>query len=193
MLDSHGKTHKYYDYGHKIDEACGKRKVIYLSRNPLDVAVSMYFQEKYRGKAPQGSIFDYVKKKIHKVIDFQLRIERLKTDHWHFVTYEELKSGPKALYQVFKYIDVNLDMVEAKQIWKDCSFENMKTFHKDPKYKKKKYRLVPGVDKHKDNPDAYKVRKGKVKGYTDYLTPEQIKTIKKAVGEKYGANVLDRM
>jgi len=191
MLDTYDNTYGSYDYTHEIDKANGRQKVIYLSRNFLDVVVSMHFQKKYRKETNTDSLFDFTKTHINEVIDFQLSIEKLNTDHWHFVTYEELKKEPKALYQVFKYINVNLDMEEAEQIWNDCSFDKMKTFHEDPKYQNKKYMLSPV--KHKDNPDAYKVRKGKVKGYIDYLTLEQIETIKKAVEKKYGRNILDRM
>ena len=182
MLDTHNNTIKNYDYSHEIKDAKNRKKIIYLSRNPLDVAVSRYFQDKYRHnvKAP---FFEYVQKKLYEVIDYRLSIEKLETDHWHFVTYEELKGNPKTLNQIFKYININLDIEYTNKIWEDCSFENMKSFQNNEKYQHKKYNLIP--QKHKNEPEAYKVRKGKIKGYTDYLTPEEIKIIRETAQEKY--------
>jgi hypothetical protein len=58
------------------------------------------------------------------------------------------------------------------------SFDNMRKMEARDKFKVK--RLRPG---NKEDRESYKVRKGKIGGYTDYLTETDIKTLNEKMRE----------
>lgn len=192
MLDKFEDTSKLYSYTH---EPCNQKDVIYLERNPLDVAVSMHFQKTYRagwGNVSSSEMFESVKKELNDVIGFYKQIDHVKKDSWLMLSYEELHKGVDPLIAAFNYIGKEIDLESAQQIYNECTFNNMKNFYKLSEYDHKGYRLRPG-NIYANEPDAYKVRKGKVKGYVDYFNEQQIKQLKNIVRDQYGNRILDRM
>lgn len=192
MLDKFEDTSELYSYTHELRS---QDNIIYLERDPLDVAVSMHFQKTYRagwGNVPSSEMFESVKKELKDVISFYKQVDSIKKDTWLMLTYEQLHEGVQPLVAAFNYIGKDIDLELAQQIYNECTFNNMKNFHKLSEYDYKGYRLRPG-SRYANEPDAYKVRKGKIKGYVDYFNEQQINQLKDIVRDQYGNRILDRV
>ena len=58
------------------------------------------------------------------------------------------------------------------------SFENMRAMEADNAFKHEK--LIPA---DKDDPESYKTRKGKIGGFVDYLSPQEIQYLNHKIKE----------
>ena len=93
-----------------------------------------------------------------------------------FITYEDLHANTeKVLEQVLKFIGIDEpDKNFIKDAIEMSSFENLKKAEKDNKFNNEI--LAPADQKE---PENYKVRKGKVNNYYEYLSEEDIQYIDK--------------
>lgn len=176
-------------------------KVVLLVRNPLDVAVSQYFQWKFRmrrGKKALNeypahnsdiSIFDFVldeKAGLRKVIDY-LNLWAAgaeKMDKLLIVRYEDMRADTaQVLETILDFIDAEPRREEVEAAVKFASVENMRRMEEQQAFWFSGSRMVAG---DRNNPNSYKVRKAKVGGFRDYFDDEQI-----AAMESLLANRLD--
>jgi hypothetical protein len=154
-------------------EYAGK-KVILLLRDPRDVMVSCYFQATKRIGVYDGPISEFVRDErfgIRRCVDFystwsqNLHIPR----ECMCVRYEDMHANPqRVLKSVLNFIgvkDVSAKLLDSAVEF--GKFENMKKIEASGQFKS--HALTPGDAK--DN-ESFKVRRGKVGGYTDYLSPE---------------------
>ena len=173
----------------------GKR-IVFLVRDPRDIAVSSYFQWKYRtdkqkralhspffeGRDP--SIFDFT---MHPQGSLQKNIDRMNS--WDrarsgltdmlVVRYEDLHEAPaKWLAKIAEFAGYTASMEEIEGAVKFASLENMKKREREGSFGDRSRRFSTG--KHASS-DAYKVRRGKVGGYRDYFTDAQLKEINERV------------
>jgi hypothetical protein len=150
------------------------KKVILLMRDPRDVAVSCYFQATKREKAYEGSVSDYIRdgeQGIRHYLDFLESWEGNThvPDAFLLLRYRDIMADPaRCLRDVLAFIgckEVNeayvQDAVEFSQ------FSNMRKMEETDYFASKK--LKPG---DANEPESYKVRRGKVGGYLDYLSQE---------------------
>ena len=190
-------THDNYlkDYtGHDASKAdfYGK-KVIFLARDPRDVAVSQYFQWKYRMKPnkkdinayPMGELapFDFVMSDagLPKVIDFMnlWAREALRIQDFRLVRYEDLRVDPEAtLKGVLEFLGTPASAAEIADAVAFASYDNMKRMERQRVFWLSGGRLVP---KDRSNPDSYKVRRGKAGGYRDDFDAAQLAQIDRLV------------
>jgi alcohol sulfotransferase len=176
----------------------GKR-VVLLARDPRDVAVSQFFQWKFRIKPtkvainnypPMGSdisLFDFVTGdnggSMQAVSDY-LNLwakEADKVEKFHLVRYEDLRSEPRQELRKmldFMQVDASEDDVNAAVEYSD--YENMKKMESKQQFRLAGGRMMP---RDKDNPNSYKVRRAKVGGYRDYFTDEEVEVIDRQLGE----------
>ena len=188
-------THDNYigDYtGHtdsKVD-FYGK-KVVLLARDPRDVAVSQFFQWKYRMKTSKKaineypehgadiSIFDFVMHPagLMKVIDF-LNLwakEAPNIENLFLLRYEDLKAHPvETLEKLVAFMGTPASDAQIRDAVEFSSFENMKKMEEKKTYWLSGGRMVP---KDRSNPNSYKVRRAKVGGYRDYFDDMQVAEI----------------
>ena len=161
------------------------KKVIFLIREPKDVMVSFYFHKTKRASKIdfQGSISDFIRSRrlgIQKLINFYNTWHKnqnvpedfllLRYEDLHTNTYETVKS-------VLSFI--GLDDIQDRVIYNAiefASFSNMKKMESSQAIESSI--LQPG-DSQDQN--SYKVRKGKVGGYTEHLTEEDIDYIDKVI------------
>jgi hypothetical protein len=168
------------------------RKVVLLVRKPQDVAVSQFFQWKYRmrpykktlNQYPEDgadvSIYDFVMKEaqgmgriisaLNKWTEELPRINQLL-----IVRYEDLRSRPErevARLMAFLGEDVSPEIV--KEAVEFASVENLRKMEAQNHFWRSGSRIQP---RDASNPDSYKVRKAKVGGYRDYFDDEQIAAI----------------
>ncbi|UCC55109.1 MAG: sulfotransferase domain-containing protein, partial [Gammaproteobacteria bacterium] len=76
------------------------------------------------------------------------------------------------------FMGVDATEEEINDVVEWTSFENMKKLEQNRTFDSGSRRLMI---KDPDNPGAYKVRRGKVGGYTDYFDEQEQKTIDKLI------------
>ena len=171
------------------------KKVIFMVRDPRDVLVSYYFHKSKREPERKFWFFEKKRRETHSPFRGTLS-EFLDVDIGGFDTilryyniWAECRKDPGALL-VVRYEDMQadpcrelrrvLDFLGLDAITDDeiaeavefASFQNMRMLESGEQAQS--YKLKPG---DKNDGDSYKVRRGKVKGYVDYLQPEEIETL----------------
>ena len=171
----------------------GKR-VVLLVRDPRDVAVSQYFQWRYRmrpGKKalndypPHGAevdIFEFVSDPacgIPRIVEYfngWARAMPMMGDDLCTIRYEDMRVDPgAALERAMRHVGTPGTEEEIASARDYAAYENMKKREATSEgMRASGQRVRPGDE---GNPDSFKVRRGKIGGYRDYFTPEQIDRI----------------
>ncbi|MEN8108951.1 MAG: sulfotransferase domain-containing protein [Pseudomonadota bacterium] len=177
-------------YGHKV---------ILLARDPRDVAVSQYFQWRYRmkpnkkvlnqypGDGKDVPAFDFVMDRdagLPKIIDFMnlWANEREHLQGFFLLRYEDLRSKPgETLQALLEFIGTPGTADEIAEAVEFSSYENMKKMEQKKTFWLSGGRMVP---KDRDNPNTYKVRRAKVGGYRDYFDDGQVEQIEALVNSR---------
>lgn len=169
------------------------KPTVLLVRHPADVAVSQFFQWRYRmlphkkslndypAHGAEVSIFDFVmnedaglRRAIRFMNEWAQELPRLQ--HVLVVRYEDLRSNTKGeLKRILDFMQQNPTDAELEQSVEFAAFENMKKLEEKRVFWLTGKRMLPGV---KGNPDSYKTRRAKVGGYQDYFDDAQISQIK---------------
>ena len=195
-------THDNYvaDYtgntGSKVDFY--DKKVLLMVRDPRDVAVSQFFQWRFRMRPakkllnqypPHGedcTIFDFVCHEgggLPKIIDF-MNLWAREMHHvrgFELIRYEDLRADPhKTLSRVARFLEIPASAAQIQDAVDYASYENMKKKEADQSFRMSGARLTPG---DRGNPDSYKVRRAKVGGYHDYLDDDQIRHIDRMMAD----------
>jgi len=176
------------------------RKLVLLVRDPRDVAVSQYFQWRYRMRPRKKAlnaypahgtnvdIFDFVCNpdcgipRIVEAFNTWARSMPALGDDVLLVRYEDLRSDPAEVLRrvvAFTGTDGSPEHIEAARDYAD--YENMKKREAEKDgMRGSGQRVKPGDTA---NPDSFKVRRGKVGGYRDYFTPEQVQVVDAMVND----------
>jgi alcohol sulfotransferase len=175
------------------------KRVVLLARDPRDVAVSQFFQWKFRIKPtkvainnypPQGSdisLFDFVMGDngggMRAVTDYlnlwAAEVDKIK--HLHLLRYEDLRARPREeLRRLLDFMHVDATEPQVHAAVDYSSYENMKKMEGAQQFRLAGGRMMP---RDKDNPDSFKVRKGKVGGYRDYFTDEEVAAIDRRLAD----------
>jgi hypothetical protein len=169
------------------------KRVVLLARDPRDVAVSQFFQWKFRIKPskvtinnypPQGSdisLFDFVMGDnggSMKAVNDYLNLwaaEAGKVNAFHLLRYEDLRSNTREeLRRLLDFMQVKASDADVAAAVEYSSYENMKKMESKEQFRFAGGRMMP---RDKDNPNSYKVRRAKVGGYRDYFTDEEVAAI----------------
>jgi Sulfotransferase domain len=167
----------------KSKESYQDGKVIFLARDPKDVVVSSYFHKSKRppGKPHKsqeiysGSLSAFIREEVGSLAtlleyyNIWAANQRTSKD-FLLVRYEDMHENPKKeLKRVLSFIGLNNvseDIINAAVEF--SSFDNMQRMEAEGNLSK---RLQPGDVSDRE---SYKTRKGKVGGYVEYLTREDI-------------------
>ncbi|MBE0452557.1 MAG: sulfotransferase domain-containing protein [Roseovarius sp.] len=196
-------THDNYigDYTGNTDNKSDfyDKKVLLLMRDPRDVAVSQFFQWRYRmrpGKKalndylPDGDdspIYDFVMHEgggLPKVIAFMnlWAREMPNVRALELVRYEDMRADPvEAMTRVARFLDIPATGAQVQDAVDFASYENMKKKETDQSFRLSGGRMAP---RDQDNPDSFKVRRAKVGGYRDYFDDAQIAAIDAMMAER---------
>ena len=175
------------------------KRVVLLARDPRDVAVSQFFQWKFRVKPskvainnypPRGtdiSLFDFVTgdnggsmQAVTGFLNLWAR-EAQKMAQFHLLRYEDLRARPAAeLRKLLDFMQVSATDEQVDAAVEYSSYENMKKMESKQQFRLSGGRMKP---RDKDNPDSYKVRRAKVGGYRDYFTDEEVDAIDRQLSE----------
>ncbi len=173
---------KPYDKIEQDKRAYAGKKVLFMVRDPRDVVVSNYFQYVKRGRLKEagyefeGTISDFLRHDIgglkSVVAFFNVWADsRNVPEAFEIVSYEDLTKDPaKTLARCIAFLDwPEKPDGYLQQVVDYGSFEKMRGYEETNAFKN--FTLVP--PKRLD-PEGFKVRKGKIGGYRDYLSADDI-------------------
>jgi hypothetical protein len=154
------------------------RKIIFLIRDPRDTVVSAYYDAQYRDRIYNGSISDFIRHNrfgIKKVLAFHelcfQNFDSLK--HYMLVKYEDLQADTRnELVRVIDFLGGQVSEEQLEETILFARFDNMKKMEVEGQFQDEHaYRLSLVSN---DEPNSSKVRKGKIGGYLQELSQEDI-------------------
>jgi hypothetical protein len=175
------------------------KKVVMLVRDPRDVAVSQFFQWKYRMRPHKKLLneypahgedvttFDFVTNPacgVPRIIDFFNGWARALPELKDIliIRYEDMREDPAAvMQQVLDFVGTPGTPQQIEQAVEFASYENMKKLEEKRVFWASGARVKPGDRK---NPNSFKVRRAKVGGYRDYFDDPQVEAIDRLVAER---------
>jgi hypothetical protein len=169
------------------------KKVISLVRDPRDVVVSYYFQCTKRMKSPVALDLQSFIRDQRYGIDQIIAHMNMCAQNRHvskdflLVKYEDLRRDTvKELRRLMEFLGIkDLDDEELQQAIDFASFDNMLRMEKSNALQNGRLKT-----KNPNDREAYKVRRGKVGGYVDYLSEEDIEylnsRVKDGLVKEYG-------
>lgn len=203
-------TNGYYSYEGSVGEALSPgapdsplkhKPVILIARNPCDIAVSWYFQFTRRQSAVKQELinhfidhpidrrnvemWDFVRHSdigLPSLVDFLNMWERNidALENGHIIRYEDLRAEPvRVLKQVTQIMGENFSDKEIEEAVQWGSFDNQRQLETSGFFSHGGMRL-----RNRNDETTYKVRRGKVGGYRDYFTPEQVAELDEIVATR---------
>jgi hypothetical protein len=175
------------------------KKVVMLVRDPRDVAVSQFFQWKYRMRPHKKLLneypahgedvttFDFVTNPacgVPRIIDFFNGWARALPELKDIliIRYEDMREDPAAVMQrVLDFVGTPGTPQQIEQAVEFASYKNMKKLEEKRVFWASGARVKPGDRK---NPNSFKVRRAKVGGYRDYFDDRQVAAIDRLVAER---------
>ncbi len=177
------------------------RKVIFMVRDPRDVIVSYYFHKTRREKPHTFWFFQKRRRETHGpftgTISEFLRFDiggfdtllryynvwadsRELTEAFLLVRYEDMHEDPeRELRRVLDFLGLGeITDDEAREAIAFASFDNMRKMEAGEATGS--YKLKPADP---SDAESFKVRKGKVGGYIDYLEPEDVDYLDRRMAE----------
>jgi hypothetical protein len=178
-----------------LDRILKDRKLLVLHRDPRDVVVSLYFSEikRLRRKAP-CEIGEFIKDRrfgIRRIVEVMNHWARRFADHpaSFWISYEGIHRDPLgALSQVLGFAGIDkVDRSFAEQAVAFASFENLQRIEASGTFPEGILQPIDASD-----PEAFKVREGKVGGYVKHFAERDIEYLNQELGlleERYGYKV----
>ncbi|MGD9347775.1 MAG: sulfotransferase domain-containing protein [Candidatus Aminicenantes bacterium] len=166
------------------------KKIVLLVRDPRDIMVSNYFQLTKRVKSQavsEKSLSEFVRSEyLDNLLNFMNTMEGFRYDHKEalLLKYEDLQRDTIAEIKRlidFLEIEVSDDVLEEAVAY--GSFANMQEIERGGFFAPKKKERWAGILEtwDTDDRDAYKVRRGKVGGYMDYLSDSDVAYLDSAI------------
>jgi Sulfotransferase domain len=203
-------TNGHYSYEGAIGEALRPgapdsplrhKPILLLARNPLDIAVSWYFQFTRRQSAHKQELinhfiahpidrrtigmWDFVRHSdigLPFLIDYLNRWERnlAELERGLMVRYEDLRAEPaKTLRRITALMDESFTDEEVAEAVSFGSFDNLRALESKGFFRQGGLTL-----RNPNDPESFKVRRAKVGGYRDYFTAEQAAELERLVAER---------
>jgi hypothetical protein len=196
-------THDNYlqDYtGHRDSKADYRgAKVVLLVRHPADVAVSQYHQWRHRMRpnkkalnaypahGEEVGIAEFVAEReagLRKVIEFMNGWARARPDlpELLVVRYEDMRARPEqTLAGLLAFMGTPGTPDEIAEAVAFASFENMQRMERKQTFWLSGGRMVP---KDRNNPESFKVRRGKVGGWRDHFSGPEVARIEALIARE---------
>ncbi len=174
-------------------------RVVLLVRNPLDTAVSQFFQWKFRMRPGKKALNEYPEHGsdvdiytfvmsptagLPKIIDYMnlWASETNKIRSLLVVRYEDLRADTAAvLNRVVEFLGTPGSADQIAECVRFASVENMRNMETKRTFWLSGSRMVA---KDRTNPNSFKVRKAKVGGYRDYFDDAQIAAMQALVRQR---------
>jgi hypothetical protein len=174
------------------------KPVVFLTRDPRDTVVSAYFHTKLRVGNFTGDISQFIRDPLHgieKILLYNLTWLERGPDLPAFlpITYEETSDNSFAVVRkIADFLGVGLADSDIKRVVANNTFENMHKRESGDEYRQRyEWEISPG---NPNEPESYKVRRGKVGGFVDYLSVEDIVYCNKILSHyRYFESVEERL
>lgn len=153
------------------------KKVLFMVRDPRDVAVSLFYHMKYRAKKYEGDIDKFILKHVETIVNYyNIWYEnRDLPDDFHIIRYEDLHVEPLISFKkVVRFLGIDASDTVLNKAVERSNFKNMKKYEASNKLKNKQLKPTD-----KDDKRSFKVRKGKAGGYEEELDKEIIDKLNK--------------
>jgi hypothetical protein len=182
------------------DSPLRHKPILLLARNPLDIAVSWYFQFTRRQSAHKQELinhaiahpidrrsiglWDFVRHSdigLPSLIGYLNRWERnlAGLERGLMLRYEDLRAEPaRALRRVIELLGESFRDEEIAEAVSFGSFDNLRALESKGFFRQGGLRL-----RNPNDPESFKVRRAKVGGYRDYFTAEQTAELERLVAE----------
>lgn len=166
------------------------KRVIFLVRDPRDVLVSYYFEITKRSSNPlakedfQGEITEflqYERGSLENIVAFYnvWAAQHHVPQDFLLVTYEDMhENSQRELRRILDFM--GLDAISTETIAQAVELSRFERMRKLEQSRQFDGRLTPGDE---EDPDSYKVRRGKVGGYVDYFGEEDIQYIDQYIAD----------
>lgn len=170
--------------GHSLVPAtiADRKKVVQLARDPRDVIVSSFFHKTKRSRRVDGTLSEFIRHPrfgIDGIVWVLNRWRERFREHpaclW--LRYEDMKQDPAGeLERVLAFLGIDATPEHVAEAVAFASFERMKEGEARNAFGTDKLRPGDSAD-----PDSFKVRKGKVRGYLDHFEGEDLVYVDRAV------------
>jgi hypothetical protein len=169
------------------------KNVILLIRDPRDIVVSYYYQITKRKKRLlfSGSMREFVRSDeygISKIIAYMNLLSEAEhiANKFLLVTYESLhKNFIRQLGRILQFMSVPCDDKLMEKAVQHGEFSKMKKMEKNNKYKTSALAV-----RNPNDPNAYKVRSGKMGGYVEYFSQDDIKYMNQKINDELTAKFI---
>lgn len=193
----------YFTHGHYLREPLARptfraqladTPVLFLVRHPCDVAVSEYFQSTRRASSHKRelhgvdgalSMFDFVMQSrlgLPAIIDYLNGWEGVVAalPRHEILRYEDMRAHPEqTLLRAAHALRAPFSAEEVGEAVEFASFERLKEKERGDFFKNARLSA-----RDPDDPDSFKVRRGKVGGYRDYFDADEIARMEELVRSK---------
>jgi hypothetical protein len=175
-------------------DECFSKPILLVVRDPRDQMVSLFFHLKKRTGTFHGDLPALLRHRVfgvERVVNIMNRWINEWADHsrLHVLRYEDARREPETTFAAalrFLLPTLALDVAALRRAIEISSFENMRRLEAGTK-DAQGTELVVGLNtealrpKDAADPDSYKVRRGKVGGYADYLAAPDIEYLNQVV------------
>lgn len=203
-------TNGHYSYESVVGDALSPeapdsplkhKPVILIARNPCDIAVSWYFQFTRRQSAVKQELinhfidrpidrraigmWEFVRHSdigVRRLVEFLNMWERNidALEKGHIIRYEDLRAEPaRLLKKVTEILDERFSDEEIAEAVEWASFNNLRKLETSGFFSQGGMRL-----RNRNDENSFKVRRGKVGGFRDYFTPEQVDELEEFVARR---------
>lgn len=173
-----------------------RKKLIFLARHPADTAVSYYYQVRYRvdplkleiKQLPDlsgVSLFEFMENAswgMPDIIEYLNAWAEALRQHPRYLLlrYEDLHADPKSqLYRIAEFIGESFEEATYDEAIQFASFEQLQKKERENFFGSRRLQA-----RDLDNPDSFKIRRGKIFGYRHDLNERQIAWVEQQVNEK---------
>ncbi len=189
---THGNYLRNYTGDWETKRHFHDKRILFMARDPRDVAVSQYFQWRHRMRPwkmylneypPAGEdvpIYEFVMEReagLNSILEFfdVWAREMPKVRDVHLVRYEDLRARTEEVMgDVLAFLGTPGKPEEIAEAVRYARVENMRKIETSRTFWRSGKRLVAGDP---GNPDSFKVRRAKVGGWRDYFDDEQVAAI----------------
>lgn len=164
-------------------QAADRKPILLLSRDPRDVLVSLFFQLSKRSRRFDGGLSDLVYDPLFGILSV---IEVMNTwiqewgekNNFKLLRYEDCRRDTRAAFEALLNF-FGFDAIDEEALQHGLqfsSFDNMKKMEASREFQK-------GILLPQDlrDPDSFKVRRGIVGGYREYLSARELEFVEQAM------------
>ena len=158
--------------------------IVFVVRDPRDIIVSAYFHASRHKRRFAGDIDTFIENELQNLISyFNQWADTLEHRAHHVTSYERFSADAALeLRRILVFLGIQVDDLALQRAVQRSRFSEMQS--------EERRTGLPGHHYDIADDESLRVRKGRVGGYKDYLSPEQERHIVTRCGEGLTASAL---